>query len=80
MTEEQKQLILDNIRHNAIIKLEKKVNKGTIDSFSEDDIEKTMRNIVDDDGYYDAITSVFEMVLGESNAWYDDIVEELFKK
>ena len=80
MTEEQKQLILDNIRHNAVIKLKQQVDKGTIDSFNDDDIEKTMRNIVNDDGYYDAITSVFEMVLGESNEWYDDVVEELFKK
>ena len=80
MTEEQKQRILDNIRHNAVIKLKQQVDKGTIDSFNDDDIEKTMRNIVNDDGYYDAITSVFEMVLGESNEWYDDVVEELFKK
>lgn len=80
MTEEQKQLILDNVRHNAIIKLKQQVDKGTIDSFNDDDIEKTMRSIVDDDKYYDVITSVFEMVLGESNEWYDNIVEELFKK
>ena len=80
MTEEQKQRILDNIRHNAIIKLENKVNRGTIDSFNDDDIETTMRNIVNDDEYYDAITSVFEMVLGESNEWYAAVVEELFKK
>jgi len=79
MTEEQKQLILDNIRHNAIIKLKQQVDKGTIDSFNDDDIKKTMRSIVDDDGYYDAIISVFESILGESNAWYDDVVEELFK-